>query len=129
MNNRNSIEWIRSIQCSLSELSNSLEDVYFKMRKECVDEIVGDIRRHELQKNEISNLYDELSKSEQRRIRLIKNRLPWHVTLFRTIRSYEISLRDTSIFIGVSFGKSQESCCYIEFTPKDMGWRNNVCEL
>ena len=70
------------------------------------------------------NLYEQLSNSEQRRINYIKNRLPWYVTIFRTIHSYEISLRDTSIFIGVSFGKEHKACCYIELTPIDIGWKN-----
>lgn len=126
MNNRNSIEWIKSIQCSLSEISNSLDDVYYRMRKECVDEIVGDLRNRDAQKNEMSNLYDQLEKSEQRRINWVKRKLPWYITAFNSIHSHEISLRGTSIFIGVSFGKSQDACCYIELTPRDIGWRNEV---
>ena len=84
MDNRNSIERLKSIQLSLSELSNS----------------------------------------EQRRINYIKNRLPWYVTIFRTIPSYEISLRETSIFIGVSFGQERKARCYIELTPIDIGWKS-----
>ena len=97
MDNRNSIERLKSIQLSLSELSNSLEETYFKMRQECKDEIIKDIKTHDTKKNEMYNLYEQLSNSEQRRINYIKNRLPWYVTIFRTMHSYEISLRDTSI--------------------------------
>ena len=38
MDNRNSIERLKSIQLSLSELSNSLEETYFKMRQEMLME-------------------------------------------------------------------------------------------
>ena len=44
MDNRNSIERLKSIQLSLSELSNSLEETYFKMRQECKNEIIKDIK-------------------------------------------------------------------------------------
>ena len=124
MDNRNSIERLKSIQLSLSELSNSLEETYFKMRQECKDEIIKDIKTHDTKKDEMRNLYEQLSNSEQRRINWIKNRLPWYVTIFRTIHSYEISLIDTSIFIGVSFGKEHKACCYIKLTPIDIGWKS-----
>ena len=39
---RNSYERLKSIQTSLSELSNSLEEQYYKMRQECMDEIIED---------------------------------------------------------------------------------------
>lgn len=119
-----SIEMLQEIQCSLNEFSDSLEDMYYKIRKECMDEVVGSVRRYKTQKNEMLNLYKQLLKSEQRRISWIKSRLPWYITKFNNIRSYEISLRDTSIFIGVSFRKNTKSCCYIELTPKDIGWKD-----
>ena len=60
MDNRNSIEQLKSIQLSLSELSNSLEETYFKMRQECKDEIIKDIKTHDTKKNEMRNLYEQL---------------------------------------------------------------------
>ena len=42
MDNRNSIERLKSIQLSLSELSNSLEETYFKMRQEMLMEWIKD---------------------------------------------------------------------------------------
>ena len=65
MDNRNSIERLKSIQLSLSELSNSLEETYFKMRQECKNEIIKDIKTHDTKKNEMYNLYEQLSNSEQ----------------------------------------------------------------
>lgn len=50
----------------------------------------------------------------------IKNKLPWYITKFCRISSNEIILKDTSIFIGVNFGKSARSNCYIELTPRDI---------
>lgn len=51
----------------------------------------------------------------------IKNKLPWYITKFCKISSTEISLRDTSILIGVNFGKSCRPNCYVEITPRDIG--------
>ena len=57
------------------------------------------------------------------RMTWIKKKLPWYIIKFCKITSTEISLRDTSIFIGVNFGKSCIPHCYIKITPKDIGWR------
>lgn len=119
----NSIERMQSIQSSLLGLSDSLEDMYYKMRKELMDEIFDEKRKLIVQKNEMSNLYDKLSDSHKMRLIWIKNKLPWYITAFHKVNSYEISLRETSIFIGVCFGKSHESSCYVEITPKDIGWK------
>lgn len=45
MKNRNSYEGLKSIQASLSELSKSLDEQYYKMRQECMDEIIEDKKR------------------------------------------------------------------------------------
>lgn len=118
----NSIEQMQSIQRSLLGLSDSIEKMYCKMREELTDEIIADIRKYDVQKNEMSDLYDKLSESQAMKLRWIKNKLPWYLTVFHKVNSYEISLRGTSIFIGVCFGNSCESSCYIEITPKDIGW-------
>ena len=119
----NSYERLKSIQRSLIELSNSLEDQYDKMKQECVDEIVGYIRNHETQKNEMAALYDKILNSDTMRMTWIKNKLPWYITRFFKITSTDMILKDTSIFIGVNFGKSTKVNCYIEITPSDIGWR------
>lgn len=119
----NSIEKMQSIQRSLLGLSDSIEDMYYKMRKELMDEIIDDKRKCIVQKNEMSNLYNKLSESHTMKQRWIKNKLPWYITAFHKINSYEISLRGTSIFIGVCFGNNHESSCYVEITPKDIGWK------
>ncbi len=119
----NSIERIHSIQSSLLGLSDSLEDMYYKMRKELMDEIFDEKRKFIVQKNEMSNLYEKLSDSHKMRLIWIKNKLPWYITAFHKVNSYEMSLRETSIFIGVCFGKSHESSCYVEITAKDIGWK------
>lgn len=49
-----------NIQKSLSELSDNLEDVYYKIRKECVEELIEDKRKHITQKNEMYDLYQKL---------------------------------------------------------------------
>lgn len=123
MKNRNSYERLKSIQTSLSELSNSLEENYYKMCQECMDEITEDKREYETKKNEMYSLYEKISDSDSMRMTWIKNKLPWYIIKFCKITSTEISLRDTSIFIGVNFGKSCIPHCYIEITPKDIGWR------
>lgn len=119
----NSIERMQSIQRSLLELSDSIEKMYYKMRKELMDEIINDKRNYAVQKNEMLNLYNKLSESRTMKLRWIKNKLPWYITAFHKINSYEISLRGTSIFIGVCFGDRHESSCYVEITPKDIGWK------
>lgn len=123
MKNRNSYERLKSIQTLLSELSNSLEENYYKMRQECMDEITEDKKEYATKKNEMYLLYEKISKNNSMRMTWIKNKLPWYITKFCKISSTEISLRDTSIFIGVNFGKSCEPNCYIEITPIDIGWR------
>lgn len=119
----NSYERLKSIQRSLMGLSNSLEEQYDKMRQECVDEIVGDIRNHITQKNEMAALYDKILNSNTMRMIWIKNKLPWYITRFFKITSTDMMLKDTSIFIGVNFGKSSKANCYIEITPFDIGWK------
>lgn len=121
--NNNSIERMQSIQQSLRGLSDSIEDMYYKMRKELMDEIINDKQKYAGQKNEMSDLYDKLSESQAMRLRWIKNKLPWYITAFHKVDSYEVSLLGTSVFIGVCFGNSHESSCYIEITPKDIGWK------
>ena len=120
---RNSYERLKSIQTSLIELSNSLDEQYCKMYQECRDEIINDRREYETKKNEMYSLYEKISDSDSMRMTWIKKKLPWYIIKFCKITSTEISLRDTSIFIGVNFGKSCIPHCYIEITPKDIGWR------
>ena len=120
---RNSYKRLKSIQTSLSELSNSLEEQYYKMRQECMDEIIEDKKEQTIKKNEMYLLYEKILDSDSMRMTWIKNKLPWYITRFCKITSTEMSLRDTSIFIGVNFGKSCEPNCYVEITPRDIGWR------
>ena len=122
MKNRNSYERLKSIQTSLAELSKSLDEQYCKMRQECMDEIIEDRKEHVTKKNEMYSLYKKISESNSMRITLIKNKLPWYIAKFCKISSTEMSLRGTSIFIGVNFGKSCEPNCYVEITPRDIGW-------
>ena len=122
MKNRNSYERLKSIQTSLSELSNELEEQYCKMRQECMDEIVEDRKQYVTKKKEMYSLYEKISESNLMRMTWIKNKLPWYITRFCKITSTEMSLRDTTIFIGVNFGKSCEPNCYVEITPRDIGW-------
>lgn len=122
MKNRNSYERLKSIQTSLSELSKSLDEQYCKMRQECMDEIIEDRKEYVTKKNEMYSLYEKISESNSMRITMIKNKLPWYIAKFCKISSTEMSLRGTSIFIGVNFGKSCEPNCYVEITPRDIGW-------
>lgn len=122
MKNRSSYERLKSIQTSLAELSKSLDEQYCKMRQECMDEIIEDRKEHVTKKNEMYSLYEKISESNSMRITLIKNKLPWYIAKFCKISSTEMSLRGTSIFIGVNFGKSCEPNCYVEITPRDIGW-------
>jgi len=120
---RNSYERLKSIQRSLIELGNSLEEQYTLMQKECLDEIVDDMREHATQHSEMSALYNKIANDSNMRMTWIRNKLPWYITYFFKISSTEIILKDTSIFIGVNFGKSKKANCYIEITPFDIGWR------
>lgn len=123
MVNINSYERLKNIQTSLSELSNNLEEQYCKMRQECMNEIIEYRKKYGIKKNEMFSLYEKISNSDSMRMTWIKNKLPWYITKFCKISSTEISLRDTSIFIGVNFGKSCRPNCYIEITPRDIGWK------
>lgn len=87
-----------------------------------MDEIIEDRKEHVTKKNEMYSLYEKISESNSMRITLIKNKLPWYIAKFCKISSTEMSLRGTSIFIGVNFGKSCEPNCYVEITPRDIGW-------
>ena len=120
---RNSYERLKSIQRSLIELGNSLEEQYTLMRKECLYEIVDDVREHATQHSEMRALYNKIANDSNMRMTWIRNKLPWYITYFFKISSTEIILKDTSIFIGVNFGKSKKANCYIEITPFDIGWR------
>ena len=86
-------------------------------------EIVTESERSEIARiAQMHMLYEKLENNTQMRLTWIKNKLPWYITKFHKITSTEIILRDTSIFIGVNFGKSKCANCYIEITPRDMGW-------
>lgn len=66
------------------------------------------------------SFYNEIVNNENLRMKLIKSKLPWYITTFFKITSYEISLHDTCIFIGVNFGKSQSVNCYVKITLRDI---------
>ena len=117
-----SYEQLKNIQEQLISLSDSLENMYDAMRNECMKEIVDDKQKYVTQKNEMYSLYEKLENNASMRMTWIKNKLPWYITKFCKISSTEISLRDTSILIGVNFGKSYRPNCYIEITPRDIGW-------
>lgn len=119
---KTSYEILKNIQAELSDLSNNLEHQYYKMHEECIKELIKDKQDIVTQKNEMYALYEKIINSETMRMNWIKNKLPWYITKFCKISSSEISLRDTSIFIGVNFGKSSKPNCYIEITPMDIGW-------
>ena len=118
-----SYEQLKNIQEQLTSLSDSLENMYGAMRNECIKEIVDDKQKYVTQKNEMYSLYEKLENNTSMRMTWIKNKLPWYIIKFCKISSTEISLRGTSIFIGVDFGKSCIPHCYIEITPKDIGWK------
>lgn len=118
-----SYEQLKNIQEQLTSLSDSLENMYGAMRNECIKEIVDDKQKYVTQKNEMYSLYEKLENNISMRMTWIKNKLPWYIIKFCKISSTEISLRGTSIFIGVNFGKSCIPHCYIEITPKDIGWK------
>ena len=79
---RNSYERLKSIQTSLIELSNSLDEQYCKMYQECRDEIINDRREYETKKNEMYSLYEKISDSDSMRMTWIKNKLPWYIIKF-----------------------------------------------
>ena len=118
-----SYEQLKNIQEQLTSLSDSLENMYGAMRNECIKEIVDDKQKYVTQKNEMYSLYEKLENNTSMRMTWIKNKLPWYIIKFCKISSTEISLRGTSISIGVNFGKSCIPHCYIEITPKDIGWK------
>lgn len=121
--NADSYERLKSIQASLSELSKSLDEQYCKMRQECMDEIAEKRKESTIKNQEMYSLYEKIVNNYVMRMTWIKNKLPWYITKFCKISSTEISLRDTSIFIGVNFGKSCRPSCYVEITPRDIGWK------
>ena len=65
-------------------------------------------KKHIETKNELYDIYDQLT--EEDRIHFIKKKLPWHMTIFRTINCYSYGLRDTTIYLGVTVGKKREAC-------------------
>ena len=118
----NSYEQLKNTQDSLFALADSLENMYHSMKNECMKELVDDKQIHITQKNEMYALYEKLENNMSMRMIWIKNKLPWYLTKFFKVSSTEIELRDTNIFIGVNFGKSQLAHCYIKITPRDIGW-------
>ena len=118
-----SYEQLKNIQEQLTSLSDSLENMYGAMRNECIKESVDDKQKYVTQKDEMYSLDEKLENNTSMRMTWIKNKLPWYIIKFCKISSTEISLRGTSIFIGVNFGKSCIPHCYIEITPKDIWWK------
>ncbi len=119
----NSYEELKNTQDILFSLADNLGNIYQSMKNECMKELVDDKINHVTQKNEMYTLFKKLENNMSMRMTWIKNKLPWYITKFHKITSTEISLRDTSIFIGVNFGKSKYAQCYIEITPSDIGWK------
>ena len=124
MKTRKSYEMLKSIQNQLSWLSKDLEIEYGEMWKECQEEIRMEEKQNSVkQKNDMYWFYEKCSEDNELRIMWIKRKLPWYVRLFSKITSTDIILKDTSVYIGVNFGKSSKPNCYVEVTPYDIGWK------
>ena len=119
---KNSFERLENIQNQLSKLSNNLEEEYWLIRKECMEELEKDQKDKIIQKNEMYLLYQKLENNMPMRLRWVNNKLPWYITKFLKITSTEISLVNDSIYIGVNFGKCVFANCYVKITPSDIGW-------
>lgn len=110
------------VKVTLAEMEILIKEEYEKMREKCEKEREENEDRHEIQKRDMRNLYEKLEINSQMRMAWIRRKLPWYLVKFCKVQSYEISLRDTDIFIGVSFGKSVVSNCYVKVIPQDIGW-------
>lgn len=129
MKEQKSYEQLKSIQASLYELSDNLEKQYYKMRQECIKEITEERKEQIEKQDEMYSLYKRIEDNFDLRMEVIKMKLPWYITKFCKITSNEISLKNTSIYIGVNFGKSQLANCFVEITPKDIARLHILCDI
>lgn len=129
MKEQKSYEQLKSIQASLYELSDNLEKQYYKMRQECIKEITGERKEQIEKQDEMYLLYKRIEDNFDLRMEVIKMKLPWYITKFCKITSNEISLKNTSIYIGVNFGKYQLANCFVEITPKDIAQLHILCDI
>lgn len=89
---RNSYERLKSIQTSLTELSNSLEEQYCEMYQECRDEIINDRREYETKKNEMYALSGNIEGIEELR-----------KTIKEAKEKYKNELSNVDFLIGGNF--------------------------
>lgn len=81
------------------------------------DDILKD---REIQNDKMLVLYNKLLNNEEMRLTWIKKKMPWYIIEGFKISSGDLGLINNTIYIGVSFGKSQQTNCYVRITPKDI---------
>lgn len=113
---KNSQKKMNDLQHELYQFSNKVEDMYYTMRRELMDEIIAKEKDHIKEKNELYDIYNQLT--EEDRIHFIKKKLPWHMTIFRKINCYSYGLQDTTIFLEVAVGKKRD-ICYVTLGLED----------
>lgn len=69
---------------------------------------------------EMYSLYEELEGNTKLRMAWIKKKLPWYIIGLCKVASNEIRYRNAVILVGVNFGNSTKTNCYIEITPGDV---------
>lgn len=119
---KKSYQYLQNIKATLEKLSDDIEKDYYKMHYECIKELEKDKKDKKIQNEEMLSLYKKLLNNDVMRLTWIKNKMPWYITKFFKISSNELMLIDNNVYIGVNFGKSQETNCFVQITPQDIGW-------
>ena len=117
-----SYQHLQNIKETLSKLSDDIEKNYYEIRYECIKESEKDKKDKKIQNEEMFSLYKKLLINDVMRLTWIKNKMPWYITKLFKISSRELRLIDNNIYIGVNFGKSQNTNCFVQITPRDIGW-------
>lgn len=100
-----------------------MESQHLQNIKETLESLSDDIiKDREIQNDKMLVLYNKLLNNEEMRLTWIKKKMPWYITEGFKISSKDLGLINDIIYIGVSFGKSQTTNCYVRITPKDIDW-------
>lgn len=100
-----------------------MESQHLQNIKETLESLSDDIiKDREIQNDKMLVLYNKLLNNEEMRLTWIKKKMPWYITEDFKISSRDLGLINDIIYIGVSFGKSQKTNCYVRITPDDIDW-------
>jgi len=112
---------MQEIKNKLSEMAVNMEANYFRLRQECISEVLEMKNEVEHKRNELSEFYEELSVSPKMQMEWVKKKLPWYITLFHRIKVTEISLVGLRVYMGIVMGgNSTQATCFVKITAEDI---------